>query len=185
MSGGVKITEILEYILRHATRHELDLVGEALRKRRERESTLGLGQIDVNQMARTMAEDIEKQMGIGGDSVHEMSRRLVADMIRREKPEIPERELQTLLNQWVPGRSGKKSGGMPREMLLAMISQFVAYSMGEVSEQDKKQFPAGWHKKYWEAFPPEIQLLIRDYILGKIGKNQFWKGIGESPAMSK
>ena len=35
----------------------------------ERESTLGLGQVDVNQMARTMAQDIEKQMGIGGDAV--------------------------------------------------------------------------------------------------------------------
>lgn len=185
MGSNQKITEILEYILRHATRHELELVGEALRKRMERESTLGLGQIDVNQMARTIAEDIEKQMGVGGDNVHEMSRRLVADMIRREKPEIPERELQTLLDQWVPGRSGRKSGEMPREMLLAMLSQFVAYSLGEVSEADKKQFPDGWHKKYWEAFPPDIQVLIRDYILGKIGKSQFWKGIGESPSMSK
>ncbi len=185
MSSSQKITEVLEYILRHATRHELELVGEALRKRMERESTLGMGQIDVNQMARTMAEDIEKQMGIGGDSVHEMSRRLVADMIRREKPEIPERELQTLLDQWVPGRSGKKTGDVPREMLLAMITQFVAYGMGGVSEEDKKQFPEGWHKKYWESFPPDIQVLIRDFIQGKIGKNQFWKGVRESPAMSK
>lgn len=185
MSCGPKITEILEYILRHATRHELELVGEALRKRMERESTLGLGQIDVNQMARTIAEDIEKQMGIGGDQVHEMSRRLVADMIRREKPEIPERELQALLNQWVPGKNSRKAGEMPREMLLAMIIQFVSYSTGEMGEEEKKQFPGGWHKKYWEAFPPEIQVLIRDYIMGKIGKNQFWKGIRESPAMQK
>ena len=50
MSSSQKITEILEYILRHATRHELELVGEALRKRMERETTLGMGQIDVNQM---------------------------------------------------------------------------------------------------------------------------------------
>src|SRR5512137_1169583 len=87
MSSSQKIAEILEYILRHATRHELELVGEALRKRMERESTLGMGQIDVNQMARTMAEDIEKQMGIGGDAVHQASKRLVADMIRNEKPD--------------------------------------------------------------------------------------------------
>lgn len=179
------ITEILEFILRRATRYELDLVSEALRKRKERDSTLGMGQIDVNQMARTMAEDIEKQMGLGGDAVHEMSRRLVADMVRMEKPEIPERELEALLNQWVPGRSGKKTGEIPREMLLAMITQFVSYSLGEISEEEKKQFPKGWHKKYWEAFPSDIQVLIRDYILGKIGKSQFWKGIRESPAMSK
>ena len=179
------ITQILEYILRNATRHELELIGEALRKRMERESTLGLGQIDVNQMARNIAEDIEKQMGVGGDQVHEMSRRLVADMVRREKPEIPERDLNTLLDQWVPGKSGRKAGGIPRDMLLAMITQFVTYSTGEMSEEDKKQFPKGWHKKYWEAFPPDIQVLIRDYILGKTSANQFWKGIRESPAMQK
>ena len=183
--SGQKITDILEYILRNATRHELELIGEALRKRMERESTLGMGQIDVNQMARTMAENIEKQMGIGGERVHEMARRMVADMVRREKPEIPERELQALLDQWVPGRSGKKAGEIPRDMLLAMITQFIAYSVGEMTEEDKKQFPRGWHKKYWEAFPQDIQVLIRDFILGKIGKNQFWKGIRESPAMQK
>jgi hypothetical protein len=180
-----KITEILEYILRHATHHELELVGEALRKRMERESALGMGRIDVNQMARDMAKDIGRRMGMNGDAVHDMSKRLVADMIRMEKPDIPERELQALLDQWVPGAGGKKQGGIPRDMLLAMITQFVAYSLGEISEEEKKQYPKDWHKKYWEAFPQEIQLLIRDYILGKIGKNQFWKGIRESPVMSK
>lgn len=180
-----KITEILEFILRYATRYELELVGEALRKRMERESTLGLGQIDVNQMARDMAEDIGRRMGMNGDAVHDMSRRLVADMIRLEKPDMPERELRVLLDQWVPGATGRKQGGIPRDMLLAMITQFVAYSLGEISEEEKKQFPKDWHKKYWEAFPQEIQVLIRDYILGKIGKNRFWKGIRESPVMSK
>jgi hypothetical protein len=179
-----RMTDILDYILHHATKFELELVGEALRKRMGRESTLGMGQIDVHQMARSMAEGIEKQMGIGGEAVHQASKRLVADMIRNEKPGISESDLNSLLDRWVPGK-GAGASGVPRDMLLAMISQFVSYSLGEMSEDEKKGFPAGWHKKYWGAFPSDIQGLIRDYIHGRIGKNQFWKGIRESPAMQK
>ncbi|MBN2158314.1 MAG: hypothetical protein JW807_02885 [Spirochaetes bacterium] len=180
-----RITEILDYVLNQATRFELELVGEALRKRMERESSIGMSQIDVRGMARSMAEGIEKQMGIGGEAVHRASRRLVADMIRNEKPDISEREMNALLDRWVPGKGPGGSSGMPRDMLLAMIEQFVSYSMGEMSAEEKREFPAGWHQKYWGAFPSDIQILIRDYIQGKIGKNQFWKGVRESPAMLK
>ena len=181
------VTEILEYILNHATKYELELVGEALRKRMERESTLGPGQVDVQHMARSMAEGIENQMGLGAGNVHQMSRRLVADMIRKEKPDISETELQQLIDRFVPGKGSERAntGGIPKDMLLAMITQFLAYSTGEMSEDDKKQFPAGWYNKYWEAFPTDIQTLVRDFIHGTIGKNQFWKGVRESPAMMK
>lgn len=181
------VTEILEYILNRATKYELELVGEALRKRMEREPALGPGQVDVQHMARSMAEGIEKKMGLGAGNVHRMSRRLAADMIRKEKPDISETELQQLLDRFVPGKGAESAntGGIPKDMLLAMITQFLSYSTGEMSEDDKKQFPAGWYNKYWEAFPADIQNLVRDYIHGKIGKNQFWKGIRESPSMMK
>ena len=78
------------------------------------------------------------------------------------------------------GGEEENRGWIPREMLLAMITQFVAYGMGEMSEEDKKQFPEGWHKKYWECLPPGYPGSYQDYIHGKIGKNQFWKGIRES-----
>jgi len=187
MATNSTVTEILEYILNRASRYELELVGEALRKRLERESGLGARLVDVENIARSMADGIKKQMSIGADSVHQMSRRLVADMIRKENPDISEAELQKLIDMFVSDRgAGRASaGGIPRDMLLTMITQFLDYSTGEMSEADKKQFPAGWYNKYWEAFPVDIQDLIRDYIHGRIGKNQFWKGIRESPAMMK
>ena len=186
-----KMTEFLDFILNRATKYELELVGEALRKRMERESTLGMGQVDVRHMARSMADGIEKQMGVDGKGIHEMTKRLVADMIRKEKPEISEAEIQQLVNHFVPGQGqGERTNkaptaAMPRDMLLAMISQFVKYGTGGMSEQEKKEFPDGWYEKYWSAFPPDIQGLLREYIHGRIGKDRFWKGIGESPAMKK
>jgi hypothetical protein len=187
MATNSTITGILDYILNRASRYELELVSEALRKRMERESGLGARLVDVQNIARSMAEGIEKQMSIGAGNVHQMSRRLVADMIRKEKPDISEAELQQLIEMFLPdkGAGSANTGGIPRDMLLTMITQFLAYSTGEMNEADKKQFPAGWYNKYWEAFPVDIQNLIRDYIHGKIGKNQLWKGIRESPAMMK
>ena len=49
------IAAVIEFIMQHATKQELQFVGEALRKRLERESSLGLGQVDVNRLAREMA----------------------------------------------------------------------------------------------------------------------------------
>ncbi len=185
MATNSTITEILEYILSRASRYELELIGEALRKRMERESGPGARLVDVQGIARSMADGIKKQMSLGAGNVQQMSRRLVAEMIRKEKPDISESDLQKLVDMFVSGGSSGRSpaGGIPKDMLLTMITQFLAYSTGEMSEEEKKQFPTGWYNKYWDAFPADIQNLLRDYIHGRIGKNQFWKGIRESPAM--
>jgi hypothetical protein len=181
--GGVAIvnihqtvTEMIEFILNRATRYELDLIAEALRRRMERESSLG--QLDFQYMARTMAEDLSKQMGIDSGNIHRMSRRLVADMVRDKIPNISEEELAALLDQWIPGKKAARSSEIPREMLLAMITQFISYSTGEMSEEDKKKFPEGWAGKYWDAFSPDIQRLVKSYLTEKISKDEFWKGIG-------
>lgn len=178
---SMDITGVIEFILQHATKQELEFVGEALRRRMERESSLGLGQVDVNRMAREMAQGIEKKMGLGAETVGPMSRRLVADMIRMEQPGISEADLQKLLDQFVPGSAPRKqrSEALPREMVLSMITQFAAYCTGEMSEYEKAQFPEGWYRKYWEAFAPEIQKLLKEYIHGRIGKIDFWRGVRE------
>jgi hypothetical protein len=177
------VTEMIEFILNRATRYELDLIAEALRRRMERES--GLGQLDFQYMARTMAEGLSKQMGINAGNIHGMSRRLVADMVREKIPDISEKELAALLDQWVPGKESARASGIPREMLLAMITQFISYSTGEMSEEDKKKFPEGWAGKYWDAFSPDIQRLIKSYLTEKISKDEFWKGIGACLAAIK
>ena len=177
MSIHSKVTEMIEFILRNATRYELDILGEALKKRMERETSLG--SLDFNYMARTMAEGLTKQMGMDTNNIHEMSRRIVSDMILNETPGISEKELKVLLDQWLPGKESKKATGLPKEMLLTMITHFVSYSAGKMSAEQKKQFPEGWAEKYWNAFDPEVQKLIKDHLTDKIGQNEFWGGIRE------
>ena len=184
MSREKEFEDVLEFILRRATDFELEMVGEAL-KRRGRDS--GLGRLDINNMARTMAEGIEKQMGVGEGQMRRMSRQLVADMIRKEKPGISPADLEMLLDQFLPG-AGERSAprcAIPKDMLLAMVTQFVSYSTGQMKEQEKRQFPEGWLKKYWDAFPAGIQRDIKEYVNGAIGKNDFWRRIREAFALIK
>lgn len=177
MSIHSKVTEMIEFILNHATRYELEILSEALKKRMVRET--GLGRLDIQYMSRTMAEGFNKQMGMDPEHIHDMSRRLVSEMIQNETPGISEKELKTLLDQWLPGKEAGQATSLPKEMLLAMITQFVSYSSGEMSEQEKKLFPEGWAEKYWNAFQPEIQKLVKDHLTDKIGRNEFWRGIRE------
>ncbi|OHD71068.1 MAG: hypothetical protein A2W19_08650 [Spirochaetes bacterium RBG_16_49_21] len=183
MSIDNTVTEMIEFILQRATRYELDLLMEALKRRMERETSLG--QLDFQYMARNMAEGFSKKMGMDTENIHRMSRRLVADMIRSEIPGISEEELAVLLDQWLSGKDAARSSSIPKEMLLAMITQFVSYSTGEMSEEDKRQFPEGWAGKYWDAFQPDIQRLIKSYLTEKISKDEFWKGIGVCLAAMK
>ncbi len=128
-------------------------------------------------MARSMAEGIEKQMGLGGRNVHRMTRRLAADMILKEKPDISDAELERLLDLWVPDGGGYGASVVPKEMLLTMIAQFAAYGTGEMSAEEKRKFPRGWHEKYWRAFRRD-QKLVREHIHGRMGKEEeFWRRI--------
>ncbi len=171
------IAEILDFIMNRATKRELEMVGEALRRRGERDTSLGPGLVDVNRMARSMAEGIEKQMGLGSRNVHRMTRRLAADMILKEKPDISDAELERLLDLWVPDGGGTAPPSVPKEMLLTMIAQFTAYGTGEMGAEEKRDFPRGWHEKYWKAFTPGIQKLVREHIHGRMGKEEFWRRI--------
>ncbi|MBN2077935.1 MAG: hypothetical protein JW838_03160 [Spirochaetes bacterium] len=179
------ITEILDFILNRATKRELEMVGEALRRRGERESSLGPGLVDVNRMARSMAEGIEKQMGIGSRNMKKMTRRFVADMILKEKPDISDAELERLLDLWVPGGGGAARPSLPKDVLLTMITQFTAYGTGEMSAEEKRGFPRGWYEKYWNAFPPGIQKFVKEYIHGRIGREEFWRVVRQELAGMK
>ena len=89
---------------------------------------------------------------------------------------IPEHQIQALIDKWVPdGKTRSKS--IPNDIMLTMISQFVAYGRGELSKEQLKDFPAEWEKKYWSFFPEEIQRLIGAYIRDRINKIEFWDSV--------
>lgn len=131
-----------------------------------------LGKMDANKAANRFASDIRQRMGLTSEQITRSARDAVRTMILQYDPHIPESQIQTLLNQWVPDKS-KASKIIPEDAMRAMISQFVAYGRGELTDEQVKTFPEGWVKKYWSFFPEKIQLLLRAYIKDEITETTF------------
>lgn len=131
-----------------------------------------LGKMDANKAANRFASDIRQKMGLTTEQITRSARDAVRTMILQYDPYIPEDQIQTLLNQWVPDKK-KASKKIPDDAMRAMISQFVAYGRGELTEEQVKTFPEGWAKKYWSFFPEKIQVLIGAYIKDEITKSTF------------
>ncbi|TCW60414.1 hypothetical protein [Treponema sp. J25] len=77
-------------------------------------------------------------------------------------------------------RKGKASGELPRDLLLSMISQFLDYSQGRMdgaTDQALRSELGDWPKRYWKAFPPVIQALIRDYLQGELSEGEFQRSL--------
>jgi hypothetical protein len=69
-----------------------------------------------------------------------------------------------------------------KEILLAMIKQFITYSTGamSVTEEEKlrREIP-DWQQKYWRKFPERVRRLINLFLKGKIGLESCWESIEE------
>ncbi|MFH0975014.1 MAG: hypothetical protein V1874_04440 [Spirochaetota bacterium] len=137
-----------------------------------RNSRQPLGKMDVNKTANRFASDIKQRMGLTSEQITSSARDAVRTMILQYDPYIPEEKIQALLRQWVPDKS-KAANKIPNDAMRAMVSQFVAYSMGELTDEQLKSFPQDWAKKYWTFFPEQVQMVVRAYIKDEITKPVF------------
>ncbi|MBN2038464.1 MAG: hypothetical protein JW864_00375 [Spirochaetes bacterium] len=169
------IRQILDEFFENASQEDI-LELQALLEKRGKVSSLN--GINPKAMASKYAKNLYNQMGLTNNIITKTARDTVRTMILQYDPNIPEEQINVLLNQWVPKKqnSWKK---IPAEVLKTMIAQFTAYGRGELNEQQLKDFPKDWAKKYWVNFPEGIQRLIESHIRGRIGSQLFWNSIDE------
>ena len=177
--------QVVHFILNEADEEELKVVVEAL-KRRLGDQAKGPMGLSPEKLGRAMAGKINEQVQESLDSVHDTVQRFIAEMIRKEAPEIPEEDLEALLEEWAP-RPGAKpkrrpSPGLPADVLLTMVRQFVDYGRGTMPGGEQKRLRdeiTDWHEKYWSAFPDTIRHLIGDFLKKEIDEKYFWDRIRE------
>ena len=108
-------------------------------------------------------------------------------IIREEAPELTGAQIEELCRAWIPENAGADTAGAergakpPRDMLSAMIDQFVAFSRGTLSEavdESLREELGAWPKRYWNSFPPVIRLIITDFLKDKISEEEFNSRIG-------
>jgi hypothetical protein len=184
-----ELVRVMDYILNRCDEKNIEAVAAAVVRRR-RDLALFGGARNIPDPQK-WARDISGQINIGAnlDSLTETIRDMAVRIIRREAPELTDEQAAELTRAWIPGsgapedkasldKSGNGEGEkrMPRDLLESMIEQFVAFSTGRMSSGEDQSLRAelgSWPDRYWKAFPPVVQLIIRDFLKGETGEDEF------------
>jgi hypothetical protein len=188
MSSEDPLYSVLEFILNRATSAELEVIAEALKRRRS--PGKGLGGINPRGMAQNVAKKVKQQLG-GMLDVHAISRQIVTDLIRQKEPNISDRELEVLLDKWLPASArarktagqpeepspGREAGSIAPDVLITMISQYVSARRGTLSREEQDRLPKNWQADYWESFPDRVRARIREHLNGRLSEVEFWDSV--------
>jgi hypothetical protein len=173
--------EVLDFILNRATEKDLMAVQAAMDRRAGGKLTTGKS---LSDMVTQSAAQFQKQMKVPMDQIRNTVRDMVVRIIRQNAPDIPEDQLNMLVNEWVPDEKKKARSRaqtrVPGDVLITMITQFIAFSVGKMPKKEdmtlRKEMP-DWPAKYWNAFPESIQILISNLLKGQINEESFWKEV--------
>lgn len=171
---------VIDFILNRATEKELIAVRAALDRRTKGKLSTGKS---LSDMVTSSTSQISEQMKIPIDQIRNSVKDMVLRLIKQNAPEITDEQLNILLDEWMPGttkKSKKKQSGLPPDALLAMIRQFIAFSVGQMPKEEeatlRKEMP-DWPEKYWSAFPEAIQISISSFLKARMDEKDFWKEV--------
>jgi hypothetical protein len=132
-----------------------------------------------------MAESMTRQINTGAsiDGLRQTIMDMAVRIIRQEAPELSDEQIAQLTRAWIPSA---QEGDLPRDLLLSMIEQFVAFSqgnMGKAEDGELRKELGSWPERYWKAFPQVVRLIITDYLNGGLSENDFNRKIGTALAL--
>ena len=175
---------VLDYILNKADPGEYEVIAKACERRgRDIKAFESLGGEGPGAMARRMAGELQSGVGATMESLRGTVRGFVAEIIRKNAPELSEAELAALLDEYAPppGKERKaEKTSLPAEALLGMVLSFVEYSRGEMAPSRQRELwesSPRWQDEYWAAFPSEVKALVKGYIEGSFDDRAFGSAI--------
>ena len=178
-----KLYMVVDYILNQAQDQDVEVILKAVKKRYEDRESRGAMGLKPGRMAREAAGQIDRQMGFSREMIRDTVRDLAKRTIRQNAPELSDRQVEALIDTWVPepGRGGeRKAPEVPRDALMVMVEQFLRYSAGEMSASEQMRLEEeipGWTGKYWERFPPELRRILALYLKGIMGPEDFERSL--------
>ena len=173
-----RLYQALDFILNQATVPEMEVLITALKRRLGEEHKGPLG-LNPQKLGMAMAEQVGSQVRQSLDQVRDTVKNFVAEMIKKDVPDIPEEHLRELLQAWVPDENAKRTQSgplLPADLLITMIRQFVSFSLGVMPLREQETLRDSipdWHARYWERFPGRVRNLISQYIKGGIDEELF------------
>ena len=174
-----QLVQALDYILNRSDNASLDVLAEAVVRRRRNISIFNaLGdRPDPQKMAKEITEKINAGIGVGIDGMRKSIQEMIIKILREHAPELDETRIDQLCQAWLPDGIKKGSAGsMPPDAILSMIEQFISFSRGEMKDSVDKNLReemGAWPQRYWNAFPPVIRRIITDFLKEKISEHDF------------
>jgi hypothetical protein len=183
MNQDPELVRALDYILNHSNEASIEVLAEAvIRRRRDLSIYQATGTTpDFQRMASKITEQINAGVGGGIETMKSSIREMIIRIIKENAPELSADQIDELSQAFLPEKKAGKEKDVPRDMLVSMIEQFIAFSRGTMkSSTDKnlREEMGAWPQKYWNAFPPLIRSIITDYLKDKITEKDFNSKIG-------
>ncbi len=177
------LRSVLDYILNKADKDEFEAIVKACERRR-RDLTLfaSIGGVNPERAARNAAQAVEASMGASLEGIRAMIRDFVADIIRKNAPEVTEEQLEELLASYVPDPGTRKTvaSALPPEALLRMVKDFTDYSLGLMppsAQQALWERMPRWQEEYWAVFPGELKAFVKAFLESRMDAETFWSAV--------
>jgi hypothetical protein len=178
-----ELVKVMDYILNRCDEAAIEVIAAAVVRRRRDLSLFGSRTMpDPQRMARELSSQINAGASVEG--LKETIRSMAVRIIRQEAPELTEEQINELTAAWIPGEDTGKA--LPRELLGAMVEQFVSFSQGRMSPGEDKTLRdemGSWPERYWKFFPQGIQMIISDFLKGGMDEGEFNSKMGTALAM--
>lgn len=188
-----ELPEVLDYILNRASEAEFDVIRKACERRQDDLGRFArVGGMGPNGLAARMADTMNDSLAKTMDGMRRSVRAYVAEIIRREAPEISDEELAALVDMSIPsggaalvdhdargdaGSGGAGAGELPPEALAVMAEEYLRCSLDAMTGPERQALwdeMGDWQAAYWRAFPPAMKALIQARIDGKLDDERFW-----------
>jgi hypothetical protein len=175
------LLQALDYILNKSDERSIDALAEAVIRRRRDLTIFNTmdNMPDPQRMAKEITEKINSGFGGSIESMKNSVREMIVKILKEHAPELNEKQINELCRAWLPdGTAAKKDAGseLPSDVLLSMIEQFVAFSLGEMKtslDKDLRDEMGAWPERYWNNFPPVVRQIISDYLKNKISEKDY------------
>ena len=173
-----ELFQILDYILNRSDAVSLDVLSEAVTRRRRDLSLFNAlsAATDPQKMVKEISRKINEGLGAGIDGMRKSIQEMIITVLREHAPELSENQIDELCRAWLPDAVNAKKSLLPSDVLLSMIEQFISFSHGEMNESvDKnlRETMGNWPQRYWKAFPPLVRQIITDYLKDKITEREY------------
>ena len=179
-----ELFSIVDLILNHSNDGDIDVIMEAIKRRAKGRNSGTFRGINPERLAKESAAVLNKQMSYSVDGVRKMIQDFAVDIIQKEAPELDESQIKDLMDSWIPDPSQRKAkknmAPVPDDVLLTMIRQLLAFSVGTMSASEQTELYNNipdWQKEYWSRLPDGIRDVLTLFLKGSIDEETCWSQV--------